>query len=529
MSKGQDSLTRLAIAVREHVWWGPVLLLAIVLRFYRLDSATLWADEAFSVVMSAHPASTLLAVAVLDVHPPLYYLLLGQWIELFGNGLFSVRSLSACAGVVTVGLGTWLVALVANRRAAMLAGVLLAMLPIAVRYSQEVRMYALLAVWMTGATIALVYWIRQPRRFLCLGAYALLIAAGLYTHYLAITGVIAHWLYVMTLPRSSNEWGVRPCLTRQWWAANIVAALLFLPWLPEFSRQLSLSCNLSWIQPVTVQAIASVLWQYLTLEKGQGLPIGVFWGVLPVTLAVCAYCLFRDRQHQHFPRLLVILLLAPLIVVFVVSLHVPMLMARYLTFSAVYLPLLLGVGIERVAREHLGLAALTAVAIMGIECVGLSHLHQLRDYTNSDDGPTQERVNQIADVINANYMRGDQIVVLNLFYYPAFDYYNRSPIRPLFYAPFAPAGAPKSCQAPRHFSAPYGAGLEDVQIARLDQVPAGTVRVWLVDHGDDANVGLEIPCHWQLRKTLTTGDNRLRLFDAVAGQASSTEKACSTP
>lgn len=529
MSRGLDSVTRVAGAVWELAWWVPILLLAALLRFYRLDSAVLWADEAFSVVMSAHSVSTLLSVAALDVHPPLYYFVLGQWIAFFGNGLMSIRALSACAGVITVGLCIWLVALVANRRAAALAGMLLAMLPIAVRYSQEVRMYALLAVWMTAATIALVYWVKQPRRLPALAAYPLLIAAGLYTHYLAIAGVIAHWLYVMTLRVPSNGERLRLCLTPHWWAVNAAAALLFVPWLPEFIKQIGLSCNLSWIQPVTLQAIPSILWQYLTLDKGQGLPIVAFWAVLPATLAVCAYCILHDRQHQHFPRLLVISLLTPLIVVFLVSLQVPMLMARYLTFSALYLPLLLGVGLERLARRSVGLAAVVVIVVFGIEAAGLSRLHQPQDHTNSDDGPTQERVNQIADVINANYIRGDQIVVLNLFYYPGFDYYNRSPVRPLFYAPLAPENAPKTCQAPRHFSAPYGAGLEDVQIIRLDKVPSGTLRVWLVDHDDDANVGLEIPCHWQLRGTLTTGDNRLRLFDVGVEQASSTDKACPTP
>jgi hypothetical protein len=54
--------------------------------------------------------------------------------------------MSALPGVVSVMLGMWLVRLIANPRAALLAGLMLALLPTAVRYSQEVRMYSWLGV-----------------------------------------------------------------------------------------------------------------------------------------------------------------------------------------------------------------------------------------------------------------------------------------------------------------------------------------------------------------------------------------------
>ena len=53
-----------------------------------------------------------------------------------------------------MGLGIWLTRQLSTRRAAVLAGVLLALFPTAVRYSQEVRMYSLLAVLLLGATLA---------------------------------------------------------------------------------------------------------------------------------------------------------------------------------------------------------------------------------------------------------------------------------------------------------------------------------------------------------------------------------------
>ncbi|WP_110950108.1 glycosyltransferase family 39 protein [Pseudomonas bohemica] len=509
-------------------WWVPILLLAAAVRFYRLTWAVLWADEAFSLVMSTHSPAKLLAVAVVDVHPPLYYLMLSGWTRLFGTDLFSIRALSACVGVVTVGLGIWLTALIANRRAAIIAGVSLALLPIAVRYGQEVRMYALLGMWMTGATIALVYWIRHPRQHTPLAAYALLVAAGLYTHYLAITGVAAHWLYLatITVPSAKARW--RYILDPKWWMANSLIGMLFVPWLPSFIEQLGHASNLSWIQPVTLHSVPAVLWQYLTLDRQPDLSAIVFWGIVPAILALCAYCILSDRQWPHLSWLLVIYCVMPPLIVFGVSLAMPLFMARYLLFSAIGLPILLGVALDRLARYRCWLAVSIFILVLGIEWAGLGNLHRTPETNNSDAGPTQERADEIADVIARRYTPGDQIMVLNLFYYPSLEYYNRSPVRPYLYWRGGSAQFSIKSGISGSFNAPYGLDLAEVQIPRLDSLPPQTRRVWLVDHVGDANIGLEIPCYWRLQSTLATGDNRLRLYDTDLGQAVPDAAACPT-
>jgi uncharacterized membrane protein len=121
-------------------------LLATVVRFYDLTAAAIWGDEGSSLLLANYSLGGIWEHAAFDVHPPLYFMLLHGWIGLFGEGILSIRSLSAVAGIATVGLGVCLVDRLATRRAAIIAGVLLALLPTAVRYSQEVRMYSLLGL-----------------------------------------------------------------------------------------------------------------------------------------------------------------------------------------------------------------------------------------------------------------------------------------------------------------------------------------------------------------------------------------------
>jgi len=512
----------------QRCWWLPILLLAVLIRFYHLAAPAIWYDEAFSYVMTTNSPALLWSIAAKDIHPPLYYFVLKGWTAVFGSEVFSIRAMSATAGVITVGLGVWLARLVANRRAAVLAGLLLAMLPIAVRYSQEVRMYALLGVWMTGATLALVYWVKGTQRHRYLLIYAVLIAAGLYTHYFACLGVMVHWLYLITLHRSRSPPCSRLVLRPAWWLANVGAGVLFLPWVPAFVSQLSRTGNVNWIPLVSIHSIPSAFWQYLMLDDGLGLPGGLYWGLVLAIVVMCAYTLCRDFSAQRFNTLLVVALWAPLLVVGVASLKMALFVPRYFLFSAVGLPVLLGIGLDQLARTACWLAVLLFMVIIGIESVGIYNVYSQKSNLNDTARHAVVRVDVIAEAINSQYKVGDQIAVLNYYWYLSVLYYNSTGIRPLLYSP-APGIGSFECKMYCRFDAPFDASSNDFYIERLDVLPAGTTRVWLVDDTADSDVGLTIPCRWQLRDTLAAGDTRVRLYEVNAVQASPNEQTCIAP
>src|SRR5207253_3926782 len=234
-----------------------------------------------SLLLSQYSLAGIWFHAAHDVHPPLYFLLLHGWIELFGDGIFSIRSFSALPGIATVALGIWLVGLIATRRAAVLAGVVLALLPTAVRYSQEVRMYSLLGVLLIGATIALVYWVKQPQRSRYLVIYALLMSAAFYTHYFTALCVLSHWLYLLVMrlqPSAESRHITRP----GWWLANVAIVVLFVPWIPglidllQHIDQLKANGDVGWELPVTFSSLPSMIWLFLVQDEADNLPWVVF-------------------------------------------------------------------------------------------------------------------------------------------------------------------------------------------------------------------------------------------------------------
>ena len=151
-----------------------IVAFSAIVRFISLTDRYFWCDEASSVLTSRYDVGALLYHASFDVHPPLYYLLLHGWMVLFGDGIMAARSLSLVFGVVTVALAMRFTRWLANERAALIAGWLMAIMPMAVRYSQEARMYALMGMLAIAAAMVLAKWLKTPdnRRYLAL--YALL-------------------------------------------------------------------------------------------------------------------------------------------------------------------------------------------------------------------------------------------------------------------------------------------------------------------------------------------------------------------
>lgn len=137
---------------------GLVLLLLLLilgvaagLRFYNLGTQSLWSDEGNSAALAMRSLTEIAHDAANDIHPPLYYWLLRLWTQVFGVSETPLRSLSALLGVLLVLATTHLGSICFNRNIGLAAGFIAALAPFQVYYSQEARMYMLLAL---EATIA---------------------------------------------------------------------------------------------------------------------------------------------------------------------------------------------------------------------------------------------------------------------------------------------------------------------------------------------------------------------------------------
>jgi uncharacterized membrane protein len=247
-AESRVSLPASTASERSRLLLLAILLLGAFLRFYRLDAQSLWNDEGNSARLAERSLRLIVEGAAGDIHPPGYYLLLHHWRALFGQSEFALRSLSVAAGLALI-LFTYLLGrrLLAEPTGPV-APFLSAISPFAIYYSQEARMYAPLAALSAASTYVTMRHLqsafrephsaaRNPHSVVCslqCVAYALLAAAGLYTHYAFTFVLIAHNVVFVLW------WGIASLRSRPRWLALIVwggaqaaAFLLYLPWLPR--------------------------------------------------------------------------------------------------------------------------------------------------------------------------------------------------------------------------------------------------------------------------------------------------------
>jgi mannosyltransferase len=185
---------------RRHLTIALMLLLtfvALALRFYRLSNQSLWTDEVSSVEIARQPLSQIVQQSGSEnVYLPGYFLLLGAVLgDTNRNIEFQARWLSALAGGLSVPLFIGVV--FCWRRqwgTALLAGLLLAVNPLHLWYSQEVRAYATMLFF--GLLTLLAYELARRSRkpwWWVVYAFSALGAIGLHKTALIFPLVCALW------------------------------------------------------------------------------------------------------------------------------------------------------------------------------------------------------------------------------------------------------------------------------------------------------------------------------------------------
>jgi uncharacterized membrane protein len=276
-----------------------VVLIGVVLRF--VVRSDLWLDEALTVNISRLPLGEIRTALRIDGAPPLYYVLLHGWMALFGEGNFAVRSLPALLGILALPL-----AYEAGRRiggpdsgqahrVGIVALLLVAASPYAIRYSSENRMYILVIDLVLAGSILLRRALDRPT-IGRLAAVAAIAAALLYTNYwciylLVVVGVVTLWR-AWRAPTGGEPDERRAA--RRILAALVVGALCFLPWLPTFLYQ-SAHTGTPWGTALT----PTVAFAYTVLDFG-GSAYAEGWP-LAITLFLLALLalLGRARDARH--------------------------------------------------------------------------------------------------------------------------------------------------------------------------------------------------------------------------------------
>jgi hypothetical protein len=240
---------------------GLVVVAAVVIRF--TATTALWLDEAQSVAISRLPlhgsGTTLFQGLRQDGSPPLYYLILHFWMELFGTGTTAVRALSALLNIAAAGPLFVLARRVVGPLAARVTVLLYLTSPFALYFASETRMYSLIVLLAACGGLALerVLHAPSPRSVLALAVCAGGVAL---THYwsLYLLLTVGLWL-VLVMIRPRPGWGVRGPVAA--FGGLCGGAVIFALWLPEFLYQKK-HTGTPWGDPASFAAVAHAYGQW---------------------------------------------------------------------------------------------------------------------------------------------------------------------------------------------------------------------------------------------------------------------------
>lgn len=259
--------------------FGMILAAGLLLRVREARLTPLWFDEIFSLWTTRTSFGVMLETLSHDIHPPLLSTLLWVWRLVGGENPMALKILPILIGLATVAALFFAARDWFGEPIGLLAAALLAIHPVHVYFSQELRSYGLLILMVLLVAWTAWRWVERGRVSDGL-AYALCAALALYTHYLSglVLMMVGLWGFARLHrhPRRSMAWAL-------WQGA---ALLLFLPQAPMFLRQLMISTD-HWMPRPVFEDLANL---------SRKITYGARY-MVPVMGALALLPLFRSRSR----------------------------------------------------------------------------------------------------------------------------------------------------------------------------------------------------------------------------------------
>jgi mannosyltransferase len=461
----------------------PAVTLAVTLCGITGPSYTPDESATLSAVHRSFP-DLIYMIGKIDAVHGAYYVVMWLVVRVVGTSELATRLPSAlamaAAAAVTAAIGRRLV----SRRAGLAAGLVFAVLPEVSFYAADARPYALMTLFVTLASYALVRVLqaRPGRRRDWLVGYGLFLTLAGLAQVFALLLVAAHAVTVAVSCRASRAVPGRWSLIAGWLTAALAAGVVSGP-LVYLGYQQRKSLDTIRSQRVLSDVVETF---------GSGWTLAVLCAVVAAGIAVS---MITDRSLSRWPGALLTLCLpwalVPPVVLLIASHVTPVYAVRYVLYCLPALALLAG-------------AALDAMGLVGA-AVGflVIVLFVLPDQVHVREASGHGRDIRAADRIIAEHYRSGDAVLYDV---PATQY--------------------------ERYAYPYGlAQLKTIQIAKTPAV-SGTLtgtdvryrvvsqrlaqvsRVWVLGggHGAAVNAGIAEDDGFRLFHSWQTGGVRIRLY-----------------
>lgn len=369
MGKVRFSKTTLALLA--------ILLVALFLRLYQLETKSIWLDEATEISIARNGFVQITGLSLLDRNFPLHYLLLHYWMLLFGDSEFSVRLPSALFGLLSVAMLYKVGALLFGKETGLIGAVIMAISGYQVYYSQEARPYAMMLFL---ALVSFYFFLRLfegGKDYRVLAAYVLSAVLLISSHIYGLFFVVAQALFLLgyyaleALRRRSEQ----DRNFRAWALAGGALAIASVPVFLYFAYQLTQPAvyQKSWIKKsLEIQSLDESFTAYAGAPQSYS-PVLLL--LLTFFALISVVALARSKEQRAKLYLLSLWLVVPIALPLLLSrLVIPIWFDRYSIGALPALYLLAAEGIRTVGsvgalrayRQVVPFAALAVIIFFSI-------------------------------------------------------------------------------------------------------------------------------------------------------------------
>ena len=278
---------------RQHkaVLWGEALFI-LVLTIMLCFNYDVWLDEAFTGIFVRSNFYDMIKATAMDVHPPLYYVLLKLFAMIFGYHIPALKIFSVLPILFLMLMSIFWVYPKFGFKTAFLFQMLLGVLPNSMIKNVEMRMYSwgMLFVFL-AALCAYEIWKKDGKGIkFDIGLFAFGLAAA-YTHYFALVSIgVIYCILVFWIVLGKDFKKLREVFV-----SMIGSIFGYLPWIPVFYNQTKVVAGGGWWyqEPVLFRNIPA----FISWPAG-GTDAAVIEELFLLTVSVCFFGLLYRRYSK---------------------------------------------------------------------------------------------------------------------------------------------------------------------------------------------------------------------------------------
>ena len=323
----------------------PVLVLISLFIRSRQLHAGFWIDEGISVGIAHEHWTSIPHLLRQDGSPPLYYMLLGIWVRLFGDSEAATHTLSLVFGLACEPLAYFATRGVFGRTAALAATVLAALDPFLTYYAQETRMYELEALLSLVVAWSYVEGILRAKRA-WMPVFVVATALLAYSH---------NWGLFLCVGLAAATFAFARERLRLFGVAAAGVAVLYVPWVPTLLSQVR-HTGAPWS---TRPSVHDLFLSAGTVIGGDASYVAL---VLVGGAALGGLLLHKRTQERREIAALLTVVGVTVVVAFITSQISPAWTARY--FAVIFGPVILVAGKALERARGLGIATLVALVFV---------------------------------------------------------------------------------------------------------------------------------------------------------------------